>query len=369
MEKIINMKIAIVDVAAEYGGALSVLNDLIDYIETEECDNKWYIYTSKSLVSRKDNVFIIQCPKVKKSWLNRFLWETFDSIKSFKQNGIDVILSLQNTGFVRTKIPQVVYFHNVLLLENKKKYSFLSPVERQCALYTRVIAPYTFFSYRKVQDIIVQTNAVKRKLSSKVPNKRIHVIRPNLSLPKLDGDCYCNSIKGIIYPTSANLFKQIEELIQCVSLNIAWFNENDIDILITVSGTENDYAKKIAKMAEGIKRIKLIGYQSREAIIKYYRNYALLNNSEKESYPIPFLEAIFVGSPIVSANYDYAEDILSSYTNKVLFEAHNITSMFDAIRRTVTSNKVVGPNNFIVDDNTWDRVLQLVYCANSKTTD
>ncbi len=355
------MNVAIVDVAAKSGGALSVLTDFVNYIEQSDDakNHKWFIFTTIPLHVNGAHLVNIVCSSIKRSWLERLKWEHFTAYKLFREYSIDRIISLQNTGFFHTDIPQTVYFHNVLLLQDKGKYSLFDRAERKYAVYTRLIAPYTMKSLKKADCIITQTNVAKDRINAIINHNNIRVIRPNVSISDKT-DHYCNRIKGIIYPAAAVPFKQFEELIDCVKANVEWFMENDFEVLITIKGDENEYAKRIFDKAKDVPPVRLIGYRSRNDILEIYKTHCLFVNSEMESYPLLYLEADYAGGAIISAGYDYAEDILSNYENVELYNPHDLEGMFNCIKNTFEKKYIKGPNSRLTEKNTWEEVEALL---------
>lgn len=355
------MKIAIVDVAAESGGALSVLMDFLDYLLSIDDDtNEYYIFVSKTIDIKNNRFHVIQKPEIKKSWFRRLKWELIDAKKEFAKYKIDTIISLQNTGFFFRGFKQIVYFHNVLLLENKQKYSLLNKEERKFAVYTRLIAPYTIRSMKLANTIICQTHTVKDKLQVFLPNINKTVINPNVHI----GDEYLNTvifpIKGFIYPTSAVPFKKIEDIVECVKQHSGWFVDNNLQVLITLSGSENEYSKSIFNAGKDIPVIKFIGYQPRINILEYYKNYALINNSELESFPLPFKEAELIGTPIVSSSYDYVREILYRNEASFIFKSGDINGMFECMKKAYEYRvKHVGSKH-LIQENTWKKVCEIL---------
>lgn len=362
------MNIAIVDVAAESGGALSVLSDFVKCIEesTIAAEHKWFLFTSFVFETKSNHICNVPCPEIKKSWIHRLKWENITAKNIFKKHNIDVIFSLQNTGFLTISTPQVVYFHNVLLLENPRKYSLIKKEETKYAIYTRLIAPYTLKTLNKANTVIItQTNTVKKRIEARLKYKNGIVVRPNVNLPLKVEFQYKKSVKGIFYPAAAVPFKQFEELISCVRKKQEWFNKNKYEVIITLNGTENAYAAMIAKMVNGIKCIKMVGYLDREKVLENYKRYALFINSEMESFPLLFLEAQYYGCPIIAGNYAYAVDILSGVNNTFIFKKHNIDDMFEKIKMALNST-IEGPNVAVANENTWKKVEEIIISAGNE---
>ncbi len=356
------MNIAVVDIAAVSGGALSVLEDFLDYIghSKRAKEHIWYIFTGIKLNINYDHILNIYCPNVKKSWLYRLEWDNIQAKKIFKKYKIDLIFSLQNTGFKNISIPQYIYFHNVLLLQDKHKYSFLS-FTKKYAIYTRFIAPYTFFTMNFAKAVIVQTETVKKELESRIKKPKIISIRPNVKIPEklLKNDIGKHKLRGFIYPAAAVPFKDFELIIQCVKKYENWFLEKNVEIIFTIDGTENDYAASIMNLSKGIHPIKLIGYQSRENILRYYFEYGLLINSSIESFPLPFIEAASFGTCIVAADFPYAVEILENIDEAVCYKQNNVDDMFEKIE--LAYGKPIGSKNRKFSNvNTWEYVLKIL---------
>lgn len=363
------MNIAVIDTAAENGGALSVLKDYITFLNCLENDrNEWFVFANINVNSLKSNIHIINTPYSKKSWLHRLIWDNFMAPKILGKYSIDIILSLQNTGFLFTKIPQVIYFHNVLLLEKHTKYSILKKDERIYAFYTSFIAFYTFLTMRKSAIVIVQTNTVKNDLIDKWKLKNIKVVNPNVYLNRNENtNLIGTKISGLIYPATAVPFKNHLAIVRCVKENEQWFKDNNFNIYFTLTGSENGYSKKVLNLSENTENIKFLGYLKRDEVEKLYYNNGLIANSSIESYPIPFLEAMNYGTPILSVDYNYAKEILLDYDNKQFFEKNNIISMFEGIKNI--SNHLHIKPKFKDVGNTWKKVNDIIFSINEVNHD
>lgn len=352
------MRIAVIDVAAESGGAMSVLRDFLSYVVREKDDqNEYYVFVSKELDIVNSHVHYILKPEIKKSWINRLRWERMSAIRELEKMRIDAVFSLQNTAFYSRKLRQIVYFHNVLLLESSKKYSLWKKEERLYGFYTRFIAPYTLHSLKNANTIICQTNTVKEMIMQRVSGKRVVVVYPNVNVEDDRFDTSMRPIRGYIYPTSAVPFKHIEEVVACVKENADWFYQKGLEVLITIDGKENQYAQTICKMGEKIACLKFIGYQKREKILDLYQNHALIINSELESFPLPFREAELIGTPIVAADYPYAEEILNNNDDASTFIKHDLNDMFSKMRLAFENTKHRQTIR-IERHNTWAEVMK-----------
>lgn len=356
------MKIAVIDVAAEYGGALTVLRDFVQYIDSDDefCrSNTWILYTSIPMFIKNKNASNRVISKVKKSWFNRFLWEQFEIKVELEKEKIDLVISLQNTALKKGDYKQIVFFHNVLLLEPRNKYSLLNKLERKYAIYTRLISPYTLHGLKKADYILCQTKTVKKGLEEKISKASIWVTHPNMDIEQKYWDTAIPPIKGLIYPTSATPFKRVEEIIECVKIHKKWFVESEFKILLTLNGNENIYSNEIFKRSMELQDvIKFIGIQSRQELLELYKQYGLIICSELESFSLPFVEAGYIGTPIVAANYSYAAERVEELNNAFLYPPGDYEKMFDSIVRA--KEVLISSHNPVSQvENTWKIIQKL----------
>lgn len=311
------MRIAVVAVAAENGGALSVLNDFIDALHQsqKDSDNEWYIFTSVVDVKESRNIHCIKNPDIKKSWFHRLRWEYTIFKSLIKKYRIDKILSLQNNALPIKNIHQTVYFHNILLVNRQVKFSFLARSERKLAIYSYLLAPYIRNSWKNADEIVVQGDSVKKAVSYYFPEEKITSIRPNMST--LTTEERAGRIKGYIYPTSALKYKNLELLIEAASL--LHTQGYDFDILITLTGKENEYAQRMLLLSETIPNIRFIGRLSRKELINKYVEYGLVMPSLLESFSVPILEAMSMGSVVLGIEKPYVYDAVQETGYKRMY--------------------------------------------------
>lgn len=298
------MNIAVVDVAAESGGAVSVLEDFIDTVVSNEGNDEWFIVTSVVKTRETKQIHNIRFPEVKRSWGRRLIWEYMKFPRIVKQYKIDIVLSLQNNAMPIIRKPQVVYFHNVLLSQQNVRFSFRKKDERLYAVYTRFLAPYIRRSWRRANKIITQSVSVRNQVQRYVEGDKIEVCRPRLRMDNLRRTR--NRIKGYIYPATPQSYKNFEAVIFAAS-KLEEITAG-VEILLTIDGNENEYAKKIKELAAGINCVKLIGFLNRNKVLEKYSEYGLVITSKMESYGIPILEAMVAGTVIAGVDRDYIRE-------------------------------------------------------------
>ena len=345
------MNIAVVDVAAESSGALSVLTEFYEYVKSHPAKGvRWYFFLSVVELEGAPHIKIINTPYIKKSWAHRLLWEYITFPQYVKHYNIDTVLSLQNKALPIRGIKQVVYFHNALHTLPADKFDIRDNTQRSYAMYCRLITPITLQSFRYCDTIITQTHAVKEGLRRKGVKNRIEVVYPNVNVTADSGN---NAVRGFIYPCGANAYKNHQMIIDAVKKAGRAFAG---EILFTLTGDENAYAMRVREACKRVDRIKFVGYLSREELLDTYRDYGLIFASDVESYPIPFAEAMAYGTPIIARDMDYAREILAGYPNSCYYE--NVAELTKLLSRKQDYKRAEGIETG--RDDSWRQVIELI---------
>lgn len=352
------MRVAVVDVAAEKGGALSVLNDFVEVLTADEkAKHEWFIITSIVSTHESGNVHNIRFPETKTSWLHRIWWEYTKFPRLLENLKIDLVVSMQNNGLpMKGGIRQIVYFHNVLLIQNNYRFSFRKKSERIYAVYSKLLAPYIRHSWKKTAAIVVQGQSVKEQLGRYFPENRIYVCEPEIKINAAPNRAKCG-IKGFIYPSSALVYKNMEIIVEAVE-EMERKGES-IEILFTISGTENPYARKILNMAKSTKGIKLIGYQDRQSILEKYQQYGLIITSRLESFGMPILEAMACQTVVVALDMPYVRDQIKTSCYNRAYIAQN--SPDDLARAMGLAMRDENKGNYRIDDQKNRGMRQLLH--------
>lgn len=344
------MKVAVVDVAAESSGALSVLLDFYDYIRHYSPKGIcWYFFTSVISLEDTENIRTMKSPWIKKSWVCRLIWEKLIFVRQAEKYRFDTVISLQNKALPVKNVHQIVYFHNALhFLPFKTVHPFVK-MEISVFLYRVLITPYTMRSFKYCQMIVTQTNAVKTELLKNIGKKHVAVIHPDISVQPCFGE---NCVKGFLYPCGPVSYKNHKMIIEAVRRAGKDFRG---EILFTLQGDENRYARQIKVLAEGFSNIRFIGFLPREELMKKYEDYGLIFASDVESFPIPFAEGMAYGTPVIARDLPYAREILENYENRYFY---NSTGELAALlKRTGSYKRCKG--NCTDEDSSWGKFLKL----------
>ena len=349
------MNIAVIDVAAESGGALSVLNDFVEYINKTEKENQWYILTSVVEINETDNVHNLMYPAIKKSWFHRIIWEKKTFPRLLKRLKIDSVVSLQNNALPSGACVQIVYFHNVFLIQKRNVFSFLKSNERKYAIYCDILGPYVRKTWRYADFLVVQTESVKTQIQNYNRKLPIEVIAPTMKQQAVKNH---SRIRGYIYPASASIYKNFEAIIQAEK----WLNEQgkEIEILFTVTGTENKYAEDIRKKTEKIQGIKFIGPISREEVLAYYKDYGLIMTSKYETFSMPIMEAKLCNTVIVGIDLPYVHEVTRNYNRVYICQESDLGETLEKGLNDINEGNFDGTS-----EDSWKKFVNLILKLNN----
>lgn len=344
-------RIAVVDVAAECGGALSILNDFCESLKNYHSKDEWFIITSVVDIEEAPNIHNIRIPGLKKSWFHRIIWEKVFFYQLMRSLDIDVVVSLQNEAMPPGPWKQVVYFHNVLFLQKPGMFSFLKKEERKFAVLSYILGPYVRRTWKHADVLAVQGRNVKTQIRRFGIRNRIMVVKNSVR-----GDiekCTSKKIKGYIYPASAFMYKNHEAIIRAEKI----INERGkkIDVLFTLDGTENEYTRNLFEQCKQVKGITFIGEQSREQIFKYYKQYGVIMVSKLESLGLPMIEAKAANTVIIGLDVPYVKEAIEGYARGYITDEQHL---YVAMQKGMDDRNNA---NFICkNDNGWDPFLSMV---------
>ena len=118
------MRIVVNDIAASYGGAMTILRGFYEYICETDKENEWIFLLSDKYFEETDNVKIIVRQDIKNSGLKKLGFDLFTGKKFIDDLKPDVVFSLQNIITFGVKAPQCTYIHQSLPYTKMKKFSF-----------------------------------------------------------------------------------------------------------------------------------------------------------------------------------------------------------------------------------------------------
>ena len=319
------MKVLVVDVAAQNGGAATILNHFVNEFKSDK-ENNYVVVLSTIHFENNENVIYIYCPWVKKSYVHR-LW--FDAVYCKKLVRIykpDKILSLQNCAVSVPIIEQEVYFQNALPI-SEKRYSLSE--SKSIWLYQNVLGLYWKMTQKKASRIYVQGEWIKNALVGKwkIDVDKLVVIKPKLDEKYLKPNTRKDKGLVLFYPANTAIYKNHEVLLQAFYMVC---NEiGNITLLLTGDGKGlSETSKTIVKSCE---KIKFLGRLTQDEMVNIYCASALIFPSLIETVGLPLMEAKALKAYILANDAEYAHEAIGAYDRVIYFNAQDINSIKNAI--------------------------------------
>lgn len=300
------------------GGTLTVLLDCLE-AAAQVLGPEWRIIAlvhHRSLVSNQ-RVECIEFPDIKRSWAARVRLEWGGWRTLSRQLQADLWLSMHDMTPTVQARRQAVYCHNpspffkMSLLE-----AWLEPKLLLFTLFYRYLYRVNIARNRYV---VVQQEWLRTAFKTSYPCKSVIVAHPsvrtvtqNKVIPNAQGKFI------LLYPALPRVFKNFEVICQAVA-HLAPNEAARLEVLMTIDGSENRYARSLVRRYGHVVGLRFIGLQCRDAMQQHYANSdAVLFPSRLETWGLPISEAKAYGKPLLVADLPYAHETVGDY-EKVSF--------------------------------------------------
>lgn len=317
------MKILVIDVAAQVGGAVTILEQFIEEFKKDK-ENHYYVVLSVITYANTDNITFINCAWVKKSLIHRLYFDEIYIKNIIGKIKPDRILSLQNKTVAVKHIPQTVYYHNVLPISNKR---FSYQESKELWFYQNAIGSIVKWSLNRADSIIVQAGWIKKQLSDRWGiNERIIKVKP----PVFDVEEVAPTIPDIaglvlFYPANAAIYKNHQNLL--LACKEIW-KEYRSSFTLVLTGALDDFNKSCQDIIrDNIENIRLVGRLNKSQMLGYYKISTLIFPSYLETIGLPLIEAKESGSRILVSDCEYAHETLSDYQDVLFFDPFDINDI------------------------------------------
>jgi len=357
------------------GGTLSIISDCLSFVNNSNYPNKYNII---ALVHKKElfdqetysNIEFIEFPKSRTSYFYRLYYEYFYFNKLAKKINIKFWLSLHDMTPSLQNIQQAVYCHNPSPFRKVILKDFLD--QPQLFFFTLFYRYLYKINIKKNDFVIVQQQWIKKEFINMfnlhqdkiiVAPPKIEEHKEHLEQEKIKNIEFSNN-KVFFYPTLSRPFKNIEVICEAAKLLITK-EINDFEIIITIDGKENNYAKRIVATYKDIKQIKFIGRISREKVYEYYNiAHCLLFPSILETWGLPITEFKQFKKPIFIADLPYAKETIDGYNMVNYFNPTSSEQLCDLMENLIKNNNVF--SNSIKIEKTaplaknWDELFSIL---------
>ncbi|MCI8821409.1 MAG: glycosyltransferase family 4 protein [Lachnospiraceae bacterium] len=325
------MRILVYDVAADSGGAATVLRSFYEEF-SRDTEHEYLFVLSVFELPETERIRVLNYPWIKKSPLHRLYFDHVVAHRLVKQYEADQVLSLQNIALPHAGVPQVVYEHNALPFA---EYRF-KPWEAFRPWFTQqILGRMMKRSIRRAKKVLVQTNWMKQEIvrQCRIPEEKVEVKFPPVELPKPQDCCPDRKRPVFFYPANASAYKNHRTLLKACEL-LGDQGYRDYEVIWTVTGEENEGIRGLRKEA-GAKGLPIIfrGPMPKEELFRLYASSILVFPSYIETIGLPLLEARAAGTWILAADCLYARDGVGDYERAEFFGPFDAEGLSACMKR------------------------------------
>lgn len=358
------MKIVVFDVAAEQGGAMTILKEFYkEIIDNRFPQVEWCLVVGKPYFVPAANLKIIRLPWVKKSWIHRLFFEIFTSRKVLRKEKADVVFSLQNVLIHKVNIPQVIYLHQSIPFSDLQVSFLSSPI---IWVYKYIVGLLIFRSVRYADLVFVQTRWMRDAVAQRViqSKDKLIVVKPAIatSICPLFVDTQ-ESRHTFFYPAEDARYKNHNVILQALKI----LGEEEINNIKVIFTLEQDSSFSVRSRIAGLP-VKMVGRLPYHEVLDMYSRSVLVFPSLLETFGLPLLEARECGSIIIASDLPFSREILDHYPNACFFNPHDPYGLAVQMKKVISGDLLYVPqsennNKPKESQNGWTYIVSLLVKA------
>lgn len=325
------MKILVYDVAAEEGGAVTVLKSFYEEFCLDK-RNEYIFVLSVCKLREKPHIKVLNYPWIKKSPLHRLYFDHFVAGRLVRKYSVDEVLSLQNIELPHAGVPQTVYEHNALPFA---EYKFGLTEAFRPWFSQQILGRMMKKSIRRAKKVMVQTNWMKEEIvrQCRISEDKVEVRFPPVEM--LPVKPYHPDIENPIffYPANASAYKNHGTFLKACKI-LQKKGYRNYRVVWTITGKENETVCSLKKEAKE-KELPVLfsGPMPRKALFELYASSVLVFPSYIETIGLPLLEARHANAWIVAADCLYARDCVGDYEKAEFFPPLDSGKLADILIR------------------------------------
>lgn len=297
------------------GGTLTILRECLQYLSQQE-GLKVYALVHDRKLCDYPGIEYLEFPDTIKGW-GRRLWCEYVtmhrvSLDIEQQEGqeIDTWLSMHDTTPRVKAQHREVYCHTSFpFLKWKLRDLFMDPKIPLFAMFTR-------YAYRinvhRNDCLIVQQEWFRDGLSriTGFPKEKIRVIPPKVSVEGIVPETIAPEAPLFLYVSTADCHKNFETLCEAARLLENEVGTGKFNVVLTIAGTENRYARWVKKHWGDVSSIEFKGLMPKEKLFGYYRAAScFVFPSRVETWGLPITEyRLLNGGRMLLADLPYAHE-------------------------------------------------------------
>lgn len=299
------------------GGTLRIMQDCLAHLNTYN-NGRFRVIAivhDENLYKKYPDVEYISYPKSRKSWLHRLYYEYWKFRKLSRQYDVDYWISIHDMSpTVKAKV-RAVYCHNPSPFY-KAGWNDLRFTPK-FFLFNLFYKELYRINIKKNKYVVVQQQWIRAEFEKIFGISNVVVAPPKIEVAesKLSGKYVKEGDKiTFLYPSIPRVFKNFEQICDAVEI-LEKRGILNIDVYLTIDGSENKYSAFLYKKYKHLRSIHFIGLQTRDKINEYYEKCdCVLFPSKLETWGLPITEAKSYNKPVILADLPYAKETMGKYS-------------------------------------------------------
>lgn len=326
------------------GGTLTILRDCLRYLSSRSD------FRVTALVHRRDlcdfpGIHYVELPWSVRSWLHRIWCEYVVMPRlSRKMQDIDLWFSLHDTTPAVKAQRQVAYCHNSFFsLHTRLRDWYMNPKIPLFALLTKALYKV---NVRRNKYLVVQQEWMRRSLSEMLhfPSNRIILSPPSFMARHFEDLSQKEEVPIFFYPCGPDCHKNVETACEATKLLEKQEGRQRFKLVLTLSGSENRYARWLKNRYSHVSSIDFHGYMNQEELYQYYaRAASLVFCSRVETWGLPISEFKPSGKPMILPDMPYARETAAGAASVCYYPCMSVPGLVSAIRSVLHHGEGFGP--------------------------
>jgi len=321
------------------GGSLKIMQDCVAAFSAFSND-KYHIIAlvhNEKQYSKQKNVTYYSFPKSRKSWFYRLYYEYFGFKNLSKKWKPFIWFSLHDTTPNVVAEKRILYCHDTFSFYHAGiKGLFTQPSIFMISLFSKYIHK---INIKKNDWVVVQQQWLRKAFQEMFSIRNIVVALPvqeygNITIPSIQNRLRKNRTV-FFYPAMSMIHKNFEAIGKATLL-LEKAGIFDFEVILTLDGTENKYARQIYNKYKSLRSMHFVGLLKKEEVETYYRNSdCLLFPSKIESWGLPITEAKEHGISILITDLPYAKESVGKYDKVKFFDPDDSVQLADCMKAII----------------------------------
>lgn len=296
-----------------------------------------YILSNEAVLN-KTNAKILRYNWPNKNYFLRLYFEYIYLYFFTLTKEIDLWISLNDSTPNVSAKKKIVYCHNPSPFYLRTLNDFLKNTKFAISSF---LYKYVYkINIHKNDIVIVQQSWLKKRLYDMFKHRNIIVAKPIKLSPNTQHDYIIkknSQFTQFIYPAYPRFFKNFEVICESVQkLNNQGIS--NFNVILTIDGNENTYAKNIYKTFCDTNNISFIGIKPHEEIQKLMlTSDCLIFPSRLETWGLPISEAINAGIYVIASDLEYAYETVGDYPYASFFPSLDSQELSELMYTLITS--------------------------------